>query len=73
MCILGPSCLVEGAMPVLVTPYDSEKERMRAVTTTHCGTQQLQGLQTFSEGDADLSLEEFIITKHFYHKLSYSN
>lgn len=32
---------------------------MCAVTTTHCGTQQLQGLQTFlEEGNVDLFLEE---------------
>ena len=41
MCNLGLSCLVEGAMPVLVTPHDSGKEGMHAITTTHCGTWQL--------------------------------
>lgn len=56
MCNLGLSCLVEGAMPVLVTLYDSGKEGMHAIITTHCDTRQLQ---TFSEeGDVDLSLEE---------------
>lgn len=55
-CIISTSCLVEGTMPLLVTPHDSEKEDVDVITTTHCGTLQSQMLQMFSEEGDVLSL-----------------